>query len=103
MNLFQASAPELWEVIEGQAKALRSIRELAEKWRYKGEFGWGPWQEGYGPDHEGYVLDCVSYELRQILDQAPKPWPGYCQTCKAVLDPPNSTSCRACSADDIDD
>ena len=29
--------------------ALARVRALAEKWRYKGEFGWGAWQEGHGP------------------------------------------------------
>lgn len=36
---------------------LGRVLELAQSWRYKGEFGWGPWQEGHGPDVEGTVLD----------------------------------------------
>lgn len=45
-------------------------RALAEKWRYKGEFGTGPWQEGHGPDEEGYILDRCAAELRAALSPA---------------------------------
>ena len=64
---FIASAPT------DQAKliaAIEAVESLAEKWRYKGEFGWGAWQEGQGPDPEGHVLDEVSSELRAALTQA---------------------------------
>ena len=50
--------------------AIEAVESLAEKWRYKGEFGWGAWQEGQGPDPEGHVLDEVSSELRAALTQA---------------------------------
>lgn len=50
--------------------AVDAIEALAEKWRYKGEFGWGAWQEGHGPDQEGYVLDQVAGELRTALSEA---------------------------------
>jgi hypothetical protein len=50
--------------------AVEAVEALAEKWRYKGEFGWGAWQEGQGPDPEGHVLDEVSSELRAALTQA---------------------------------
>lgn len=50
--------------------ALRSVLDLAEEWRYKGEFGWGPWQIGEGPDQEGYVLDDAAEKLRQVVSIA---------------------------------
>jgi hypothetical protein len=43
------------------------IKALADEWRYKGEFGWGPWQEGHGPDIEGQVLDEAAIRLRALL------------------------------------
>lgn len=49
-----------------QAK-LDRIAALAEEWRYKGEYGWGAWQEGHGPDPEGYVLDYVAGQLRVAI------------------------------------
>lgn len=42
------------EGIRGEGGARQA---LADQWRYKGEFGWGPWQEGYGPNPEGSLLD----------------------------------------------
>ena len=48
--------------------ALGRVRALAEDWRYKGEFGWGAWQEGHGPDQEGWVLDHAAGEIRTALD-----------------------------------
>ena len=48
--------------------ALARVRALAEDWRYKGEFGWGAWQEGHGPDQEGWVLDHAAGEIRTALD-----------------------------------
>ena len=61
-----------WQARAKKAEAtIARVRELAEKWRYKGEFGWGPWQEGEGPDPEGHILDCASSDLRDALD--PKP------------------------------
>lgn len=33
----------------------------------------------------------------------PKPWPGYCQSCGAVLDPPDARRCRACGRGDEDE
>lgn len=47
---------------------LDAVRALAEEWRYKGEFGWGAWQEGEGPDIEGQILDGASSVLRRTLD-----------------------------------
>lgn len=46
---------------------LARVEALAEEWRYKGEFGWGAWQEGYGPDPEGMVLDDAATRLRAAL------------------------------------
>jgi hypothetical protein len=46
---------------------LEAVKALAEKWRYKGEFGWGAWQEGHGPDEEGYILDQAAAEIRAAL------------------------------------
>lgn len=46
------------------------VEALAKDWRYKGEFGWGPWQEGYGPDLEGAVLDDADARLRAALTEA---------------------------------
>jgi hypothetical protein len=50
--------------------ALDAVLGLAEDWRYKGEFGWGPWQEGYGPDLEGAVLDEASVTIRKVITAA---------------------------------
>jgi len=54
------------ELAQAQA-AVERVMALAARWRYKGEFGWGPWQEGEGPDHEGEVLDRASIALRAAL------------------------------------
>ena len=48
-------------------EALAAVAVLAESWRYKGEFGWGAWQEGHGPDQEGTILDEVSSALRAAV------------------------------------
>jgi hypothetical protein len=53
--------------------AVHAVEALAEKWRYKGEFGWGAWQEGHGPDEEGTVLDHASGELRAAIAAALEP------------------------------
>lgn len=47
--------------------ALEKVKALAEEWRYKGEFGWGPWQTGDGPDQEGWILDSASAQLRLAM------------------------------------
>jgi hypothetical protein len=52
------------------AGVLEAVLALAEEWRYKGEFGWGAWQEGQGPDPEGYVLDTAAGELRSAIENA---------------------------------
>lgn len=50
------------------AQKLEKIAALAEDWRYKGEFGWGPWQIGEGPGPEDQILDDAARELRNILE-----------------------------------
>jgi hypothetical protein len=50
--------------------AVDAVLALAETWRYKGEFGWGAWQEGHGPDHEGTVLDAAAAEIRSAIEKA---------------------------------
>ena len=61
--------------------ALDAVTELAEKWRYKGEFGWGAWQEGEGPDETGQALDNASMELTAAVVAAlgggEKPFTGF--------------------------
>ncbi len=43
------------------------VEKLAEEWRYKGQFGWGPWQIGEGPDPEGYVMNHCASALSDAL------------------------------------
>lgn len=50
--------------------ALEAALALAEQWRYKGEHGWGVWQEGHGPDPEGYIIDGASADLRAAISDA---------------------------------
>ncbi len=50
--------------------AIEAVEALAEEWRYKGEFGWGAWQEGQGPDPEGAALDHASSAIRAALAAA---------------------------------
>ena len=49
------------------AAQVARVEALAEDWRYKGQFGWGPWQIGEGPDPEGYVMDHCASALRAAL------------------------------------
>jgi hypothetical protein len=53
--------------VERLTATLARVEALAEEWRYKGEFGWGPWQEGYGPAPDGYILDGAAADLRRVL------------------------------------
>lgn len=57
----------LLATVRDQAAKLGRVAVLAEEWRYKGENGWGAWQEGEGPDPEGYLLDCAAGEVRAAL------------------------------------
>ena len=61
-------ARDIAVALEGQ---VARVEALAEEWRYKGEFGWGPWQEGHGPDFEGQVLDECASAIRGALDPDP--------------------------------
>jgi hypothetical protein len=63
----RTDVPALLAMLREQKAKLERVEALAEKWRYKGEFGWGAWQEGHGPDPEGYVLDSVAGEIRAAL------------------------------------
>lgn len=54
------------------AARLAAVETLADEWRYKGEFGWGAWQEGHGPDFEGHVLDQCAADLRAALATPPE-------------------------------
>lgn len=58
------------------AAAVKRVRALAEDWRYKGEFGWGAWQEGHGPDEAGQALDDAACKIIRALggtDGGPTP------------------------------
>ena len=55
-------------ILAAANERLDAVRVLAEKWRYKGEHGWGSWQEGQGPDLEGQVLDSAAHALLAIVD-----------------------------------
>lgn len=50
--------------------AVRAVLTLAEEWRYKGEYGDGPWQLGEGPDQEGLALDEASSQLHAAIRSA---------------------------------
>ncbi|GAP53844.1 hypothetical protein AHiyo6_04090 [Arthrobacter sp. Hiyo6] len=66
----EAAAPHLLALARKQQAAIEAALALAEEWRYKGEFGWGAWQEGHGPDPEGYALDGASADLRAAITDA---------------------------------
>lgn len=68
--MHEALAASLLKENQRLQARLDASAALAEEWRYKGEHGRGPWQEGYGPDHEGFVLDGAAGELRKALGQA---------------------------------
>jgi hypothetical protein len=63
----QADVPALLAMVREQQVKLEAVAILAETWRYKGEFGWGAWQEDHGPDQEGHILDEVSSAIRAAL------------------------------------
>ncbi len=62
-----ASAPDRLDRME---RALRVVLELAEGWRYKGEFGWDDGSHAYGPGPEGEALDWASAELVSKIQEA---------------------------------
>ena len=57
----------LQDEIEGLRVTLDRVKDLAEGWRYRGEHGDGPWQEGYGPAPDGYILDGAATDLLRTL------------------------------------
>lgn len=71
---FIAAAPAdvayLLAELADRDEKLAAVAVLAEAWRYKGEFGWGAWQEGHGPDQEGAILDDASRALRAAVAAA---------------------------------
>lgn len=67
-------------------RAREALEALVESWRYKGEFGWGSWQEGYGPDPEGQVLDECASRLRALLADDSL-WTG-------TPEPPSGLTCK---------
>ena len=65
----EISMPVTDEMVDAAARAsfregfMRHAPELAESWRYKGEFGGDDGSHAYGPDPEGEALDRASAEL----------------------------------------
>jgi hypothetical protein len=62
---FEAAAPA-----PESSAIVRAVLDLADSWRYKGEFGWGPWQTGEGPDIEGQILDDAALAIRRAVSAA---------------------------------
>jgi hypothetical protein len=60
----------LLDALDAAEARIAAVEALAEAWRYKGEFGWGPWQTGEGPDPEGQILDDAAATLRAALSSA---------------------------------
>jgi hypothetical protein len=63
----RAAAKKLRDALDRERAKVERVREIAEGWRYKGEFGWGSWQIGEGPDPDGYVLDHAAGKIRAAL------------------------------------
>ena len=63
----EAEVERLTAERDALAAQVARVESLAEDWRYKGQFGWGPWQIGEGPDPEGYVMDHCASALRDAL------------------------------------
>lgn len=70
MRAAPADVAYLLAELRDRDEKLARVEALAEEWRYKGEFGWGAWQEGQGPDPEGYVLDTCAGEIRAAVAAA---------------------------------
>lgn len=83
------------------ALKLYRVRQLAKGWRYKGEFGWGPWQEGHGPDPEGLVLDQVATELLAILNEGINFWTPPESEADDVVDAEVEVHCEGCKCPSI--
>lgn len=98
-GLDDAVLPEDEDQVMRLALKLYRIRELAEGWRYKGEFGWGPWQEGHGPDPEGQVLDQVATKLLEILNEGINFWTPPVAEADDVVDA--EVHCEGCKCPSI--
>ena len=66
-EIAEAEVERLTAERDALAAQVARVEKLAEDWRYKGQFGWGPWQIGEGPDPEGYVMDHCASALRAAL------------------------------------
>ena len=66
-EIAEAEVERLTAERDALAAQVARVESLAEDWRYKGQFGWGPWQIGEGPDPEGYVMDHCASALRDAL------------------------------------
>ena len=66
-DALDGTAPDRLDQME---RALRVVLELAEGWRYKGEFGWDDGSHAYGPGPEGEALDRASVELVSKIKEA---------------------------------
>ena len=66
-EIAEAEVERLTAERDALAAQVARAESLAEEWRYKGQFGWGPWQIGEGPDPEGYVMDHCAFALRDTL------------------------------------
>ena len=58
-NALDGTAPDRPDRME---RALRDVLELAESWRYKGEFGFDDGSHAYVPDPKDEALDWASAE-----------------------------------------
>lgn len=76
------------------------------------------WQKGsVGDSWESYYLRIIADKLdelnqgwdrelalyfaeEQAKETGERPWPGFCQSCKAALYPPDRTDCPSCGACD---
>lgn len=63
----EAEVARLTAERDALAAQVARVEKLAEDWRYKGQFGWGPWQLGEGPDPEGYVMNHCASALSDAL------------------------------------
>ena len=59
--------------VERLTALVERVRELADEWTYKGEFGWDDGSHAYGPDCEGQALDYAAAKLSRALDEEPQP------------------------------
>jgi hypothetical protein len=55
------------------------------------------------PSPEQNADRVLSHPRAPSVEESETPWPGFCQTCKAPLDPPDAISCRTCGCSDADE